>query len=172
MNRVKIHCRAITPIFMSGVDGGVAELRASEFKGMMRWWWRAVVADDKIDRLKREESSIFGGTGAEEERKSKVELRIEEFKVIKEGNLIRSEGLEWRFDKKERRLVGKHAGIGYLLYSTILPGRERGYIKSGSEFDIVLRAFDDESFAVGLASLWLAIYLGGFGTRARRGGGN
>ncbi len=69
-------------------------------------------------------------------------------------------------------MTGKDAGLGYLLYSTVLPGREKSFIKESSTFKLNLLSIDEVSFNQALASLWLAIYLGGLGTRARRGGGN
>lgn len=48
---------------MAGADGRTPELGPSEFKGMMRFWWRAVKAEDDIAKLKKEENGIFGGTG-------------------------------------------------------------------------------------------------------------
>jgi CRISPR-associated protein Cmr1 len=53
-----------------------------------------------------------------------------------------------------------------------LPREERKFIKDGFEFNIELSSFDEKSFKNAIASLWASIYLGGFGTRARRGGGN
>ncbi len=72
---LKLKCKTITPMFMAGADGKTPELRSSEFKGMMRWWWRAIKADDDIGRLRKEEAEIFGGTG-EGEGKSKVRVVI------------------------------------------------------------------------------------------------
>ncbi len=80
--------------------------------------------------------------------------------------------LTWNFDKSTKSLTGKDAGIGYLFYSTVLPNREKSYIKPNFNFNIELSSFDEDAFKQALASLWASIYLGGFGTRARRGGGN
>jgi len=54
MGLLKLKCRLITPMFMAGADGRTPELRPSEFKGMMRWWWRAIKAEDDIERIKKE----------------------------------------------------------------------------------------------------------------------
>ena len=173
MYRLNLKCKLITPMFMAGANGRTPELRASEFKGMMRWWWRAIRALDDINKLSKEESNIFGGSG-DGEGKSKVKIRVlYNLDCGKVGrNLKNDYRLEWSFDQKEKTLVGRHAGIGYLLYSTILPRSERGFLKDGFEFEILLESFDKVAFDNAVASLWAAIYLGGFGTRARRGGGN
>lgn len=172
---VTLKCRVVTPMFMAGADGQTPELRPSEFKGMMRFWWRAIKAEDNIEQLKREETEIFGGTG-ETGCKSKINLRLSHnYSLIQKykGTDIRNDyKLKWNFNSEERTLTGIHSGIGYLLYSTTLKGPGREFIKDGFTFEILLSSFHDEALKEALASLWLAIYLGGFGTRARRGGGN
>ncbi|MDW8109975.1 MAG: type III-B CRISPR module RAMP protein Cmr1, partial [Candidatus Kryptonium sp.] len=49
MHEITLSCSVITPMFMAGADGRTPEIRPSEFKGMMRWWWRAIKAEDDID---------------------------------------------------------------------------------------------------------------------------
>jgi len=46
----------ITPLFMAGADGKTPELRPPSFKGMMRFWWRAMRAENDIDALGQAES--------------------------------------------------------------------------------------------------------------------
>ncbi|WP_353686784.1 type III-B CRISPR module RAMP protein Cmr1 [Thermodesulfovibrio sp. 3462-1] len=173
MNRCSLLCQVITPMFIAGADSRTPELRPSEFKGMMRFWWRAIRAESDIDKLKKEEAEIFGGTG-EKEGKSKVRIKVipQRAHQFIGWNLKNDYGLDWHFDKDTQSLAGKDAGIGYLLYSTVLPRQERKFIKDGFEFNIELSSFDEKSFKNAIASLWASIYLGGFGTRARRGGGN
>lgn len=155
-------------MFMYGADNQTPELRPSEFKGMMRFWWRAVKADDNIISLKDEESKIFGGVD-ENSGKSKVKLRIS-YRNLPIGQNVKNDfRISSTYDG--RTLKGKDAGISYLLYSTFLRGGKR-YIKPNFTFDIFLSSLDTKAYKHALASLWLAIYMGGFGTRARRGGGN
>lgn len=80
MFKLTLKCRTITPMFMYGADKNTPELRASEFKGMMRWWWRAVKAENDIEKLRREEAEIFGGTN-KEARKSNVILFISDLSI-------------------------------------------------------------------------------------------
>jgi CRISPR-associated protein Cmr1 len=172
MKSIKFVSKVITPMFMAGADGRAPELRPSEFKGMMRFWWRAIRADDNIVNLREEEVKIFGGTG-EKEGKSKVMIKVSpqpnQFLGVKLKEDFR---LKWRFNRNINSLEGEDAGIGYMLYSTVLSNQERAYIKPDFQFNIELSAYDEECFKNALASLWTAIYLGGFGTRARRGAGN
>jgi CRISPR-associated protein Cmr1 len=48
----------------------------------------------------------------------------------------------------------------------------RKYIKPNFQFNIELFSYDEKALKNAVSSLWASIYLGGFGTRARRGGGN
>jgi CRISPR-associated protein Cmr1 len=160
-------------MFMAGADGKTPELRPSEFKGMMRFWWRAIRADDNIEELRKDEARIFGGSG-EDQGKSKVIINVypQPSNQFLGTNLKEDFGLQWRYNRNINSLEGRDAGIGYLLYSTVLPHQEKKYIKANYQFNIELSSYDKESFKNALASLWASIYLGGFGTRARRGAGN
>ncbi|MEO0131281.1 MAG: type III-B CRISPR module RAMP protein Cmr1 [candidate division WOR-3 bacterium] len=75
MYYLRFKCKLITPMFMYGADGKTPELRPSEFKGMMRWWWRAIRAQDDYQKMKEQETEIFGGSG-EIEGRSKVKIKI------------------------------------------------------------------------------------------------
>ncbi len=174
MKEITLRCRTITPLFMGGANQQ-AELRTQSFKGVVRWWWRAIKCLDDIEELRKSEQKIFGGTD-ENFGASKVGIFInydqKKLEQNKGENLKREYNLNWRFDKREKKLKGRHTGIAYMLYSTLLPRKERSFIKDGFEFEIVLRSFDEDALKVFLASLWASIYLGGFGLRSRRGGGN
>ena len=100
---LKLKCKTITPMFMAGADGKTPELRSSEFKGMMRWWWRAIKADDDIGKLRKEEAEIFGGTG-EGEGKSKVRV------IVKPGSID--------IGNDVREVINDDPGLKYLYYST------------------------------------------------------
>ncbi len=173
MLTLKLSCKLITPMFMYGADKRTPELRPSEFKGMMRFWWRAIRAEDDGEKLKKEEAEIFGGSG-EGQGKSKIKIRVypQPNNGFLGSNLKNDYKLQWRFDSDTKSLKGNDSGIGYLLYSAVIPGNEKSYIKSDFNFNIELSSFDEDVFKQALASLWASIYLGGFGTRARRGGGN
>lgn len=162
----KFECEVITPMFMTGADGKTPELRPSEFKGMMRFWWRAIKADDDICKLREKEAEILGGTG-EVEGRSKVKIRI--------SNPIPGDTMIGKNLEKEIRDNKNYHGLRYLFYSTYaLRSRVKLYIRPPYKFDIILSSLGsiNNYYQHGLASLWLSIYLGGFGTRARRGGGN
>jgi CRISPR-associated protein Cmr1 len=159
---LRLECKIITPMFMAGADGRTPELRSSEFKGMMRWWWRAIKAEDDIGTLREKEAEIFGGT-EKGEGKSKVRVMVKP-DLVEIGNDV-------------REVINNNSGLKYLYYSTFSL-RVRGepiirrYYKPESSFSLEIISFDYDFFRKASAALWTSIYLGGFGTRARRGGGN
>ena len=178
MHSINFQCEVITPLFMYGADGSTPELRPSEFKGMMRFWWRAANCEDDYKKIRLAETRLFGGTNPA--LKSRVSLRIEllkSYKTIKDTsdrdayNLKEFYKLKWRFDRKNRILRGDHAGIGYMLYSTVIPKKEKSFIPAGYTFGVKLTG-DPQALKQAISSFWLSVYLGGFGTRARRGAGN
>ncbi|MEO0269866.1 MAG: type III-B CRISPR module RAMP protein Cmr1, partial [candidate division WOR-3 bacterium] len=167
MKEIILKCRVITPLFMGGAQQQ-AELRTQSIKGLIRWFWRAIKCENDIEKLKKEEAEIFGG----ENLSSKVRIGLI-FKSIKKGRNIKEDfKLDWKFDKESKSLKGTHRGLGYILYSTVLPEREREYIKPDTEFELKIYSFYEDALSQTLASLWALVYLGGFGTRSRRGGGN
>jgi len=173
MKQIVFKGRLITPMFMAGADSKTPELRPSEFKGMIRFWWKGIRAEDDIDNLRKDEAEIFGGA-VEKEKRSKVILRVypQPSGNFLGNNLKNDYKLDWRFNRNTNSLEGRDTGIGYLLYSTVLPRQEKRYIKPNFQFNLELISYHADAFKKSLASLWASIYLGGFGTRARRGGGN
>lgn len=152
----KFMCKVITPMFMAGEDKSSVELRPSEFKGMMRYWWRAIRAEESIEKLKKEEAGIFGGTG-EGEGRSKVRIILNS-PIPPENQIEEGIGEE----------LGRFEGCKYLLSKV-----KREYIKEGHRFEIRIKVSEEnKAFKHALCSLWCSIYLGGFGARARRGWGN
>ncbi|MCD6276850.1 type III-B CRISPR module RAMP protein Cmr1, partial [candidate division WOR-3 bacterium] len=167
MENVTFKCEIITPMFMYGADGRTPEIRPSEFKGMMRFWWRAVNNYNSHHDLRKEENKIFGGTDVD--KASEVKLRISPNSLRISRNNIKI-----RYGLKPGFKGDKDSGILYLFYSNLLKGG-KPFIEPNSSLQLHLLfprnsspQIEDEIFS----SLWLAIYLGGFGSRSRRCGGN
>lgn len=145
MNSVSFECEVITPMFMSGVNNQKPELRPSEFKGMMRFWWRAIRAENEIDKLRKEEAKIFGGT-KKGEGKSKLLIRIIPLKIT--------------------------ASSYSLLPCRDQGGFQLEAIKPGSKFRISLITYYTGYLKTFKNLFLLSLILGGFGRRARRGFGS
>ncbi|TVM02763.1 MAG: type III-B CRISPR module RAMP protein Cmr1 [Candidatus Brocadia sp. WS118] len=178
MHKITFECEAITPIFLAGAIPGKVDLRPPSLKGLLRFWWRAMNGYRDRDELKRDEAEIFGGSG-EDVGRSKVLIRIAPVDDVSKftGRDIQKDcGIQWNFDPKQRVLIGSHRGIGYLLYSTALNKSEflkaRDGAQNGFRFRVVFSAQKDSYLRHALAAFWALAYLGGIGTRNRRGGGN
>jgi CRISPR-associated protein Cmr1 len=145
MKTEEITLKVITPMFMLGADNKTAELRPSEFKGMMRFWWRAIKACDNIDELRKEEAEIFGGSG-ENEGKSKVKITLKPIQIA--------------YDKYT---VLPHSEVKRLPLNSI---------RENSIFKVLLTTYNDNYFETVKNVLLISILLGGFGKRSRRGFGS
>ena len=171
MKAITFECETITPMFLGGADGRTPELRPPSIKGLMRFWWRAMNGHLSLEELKEEEVKIFGGSGTIEGR-SRIVLRVKRDNKPEEGSdIIRDYNLNADYNKRERRLEGDNAGTRYLLYSTVL-GSGKHYIKDKQKFTVEIKSQYLDALKQAVASFWALAYLGGIGTRARRGGGN
>lgn len=178
MEKFIVTLKTVTPLFLGGAEPvKPVELRAPSIKGMMRFWYRAMHGESSLEKLYKKEESLFGGSGDGEGRSrvvirmpsplNKDEVKDSLWDVIPHKNEVSKKGVSYLVP------TDKSAGIFYLLYSMLLPRRERPFIKADSSgFQIILQSHDTNALKQSLASLWCAVYMGGFGARSRRGGGN
>jgi CRISPR-associated protein Cmr1 len=157
LKKITFEIETLTPMFIAGAEQSKVELRAASIKGLLRWWWRAIQAEPNIEELRKKESAIFGssdeGVGG-----SKFSIRV----TTPDKNPVCS-----------YPNPGRQDSVGYLFYSTFMQrGKERPYFPEGSRFKIILTSKDETCLKIAVASLWALIYLGGLGTRSRRGAGN
>jgi len=172
---VYFELETVTPLFMYGADQSHPEIRAASIKGVMRWWWRAVAGNIyELDEMRYKESEIFGGTI---KRKGKIE-KVKSPILLDAGNIT---------DKKTNVCARSkkpyfNDQIDYLLFSAIRCQRNENtkeFIDPGGSFrlNISIRPFEnglsmEELKKQVFASLWLMTYLGGLGSRSRRGAGS
>lgn len=167
MKEITLTLKVITPLFMGGATME-PEIRSQSIKGIIRFWWRALRSSNDLKKLKEEETKIFGVHFKGSTKSSDFKLTILE-KEENRGNDIRNDlNFTWSFDREVRCLKGDNRGIGYIFYSVL----NKGYIKPTSTFKIKIQTRDENILKQVLASLWCAIYLGGFGARSKRGGGS
>lgn len=168
MYETEFKLSTITPMYMhtykNDADQSYLELRPSEFKGMIRFWWRALKANDAISQLKKEEEMIFGGT-TESSGRSAVLLKIFEQKS-NYSPIHHHLNLDSHYNRDKHRLEGKDIPISYLLYTV------QKYPYYFSSFSLSIYSKDEKALKNALAGLWCAINLGGFGSRSRRGAGS
>ena len=173
MEDVSIEVEAVTPIFIAGADQRNIEnegLRAPSLKGLLRWWFRAIMGEIlSVTDLRELESKVFGST----DQKSAVTVRTSVIKALpKQIEEIYSswrDAIVWSIyvdyfffsclDKRRDRKTGKIIVKSLLFYP------------EGSKFEITLTGREEE-LKIALSSLWMLIYLGGIGFRLRRGCGS
>lgn len=157
----------ITPL-MSGGAARQAEVRPPSFRGMMRYWLRALLGGIYGPSLPLV-SAVEGGVFGHQSHTSPLALRVR--RSAEASDLLRA-GEEW-------------PGLGYLFYSAyqtrrdaILPGKSLQLRLQTRPFGLEPVEVDGveldarQIWSLGLASLWLMTRLGGLGLRMRRGAGN
>lgn len=163
MQEVIFDLQTVTPLFLAGADQATAEIRASSFRGEMRYWLRALVGgmvgtnDDGLTEIKKSETEVFGAT----DTGSAVRVRASQ----PVGKLLQfTENISKPGSKQQA------TGKGYLLWSMRLKKPSRYYYAPETRFQICLstRSEDIVIHKKGIASLWLLTHLGGVGSRSRR----
>lgn len=159
MESITFHCRVITPLFLAGADGRTPELRAPSIKGAMRFWWRALHGHLGLEELKENETKLFGGT------KNRSELNLTAY-LSNEGenpNLF-------NYKRNEERLS---PGVKYFQYPFFAHTEttDREGFSPGTLFQVEVSSRNSNTIVTGSKLFWLISLFGGFGTRARRGGG-
>ncbi len=193
MQEVTFTLQTITPLFLAGNDQyetevprkyiprGVqlsgrdrytwqlqAELRPPAFRGLMRYWQRALVSGivgtdtQGLTNVRNVEQSVFGAT----DKSSAVSVRVTD---------ISKNPTEYERESYSRDKV---SGKDYLLWSMAKSGNvERGtlrldrqYFPPNSNFKITLLSRDEDATNLNraIAAMWLLTNLGGIGSRSRR----
>jgi CRISPR-associated protein Cmr1 len=155
--KLTVALETVTPMFLGGADPrGMPELRAPSFRGVMRYWWRALAGaylDNNFEVLKQTETEIFGSTN----KASPV--------------IVQVKGKPRYFDLEQR--ADRTSGYNYLYWSLFLQhkGKKPSGIAPGSTFEVSLGlrpGLQDQALWQAGAALWLTVRLGGLGSRSRR----
>jgi CRISPR-associated protein Cmr1 len=159
-----------TPLFNGGADPQRAELRAPSFKGILRFWWRALAwsrCNGDLEEVRQQEDLLFGS----EKSQSRVQIYLPlpqlAPRALNAGDVLELDGFA----------VGHGARyFGYgLMGATNGPQKlARGCLRPPFEFTVTLRGrdlTDDERKSLKDALIALGT-LGGMGARSRRGYGS
>ncbi len=87
MKKIIFKCQSVTALKMYGANKAL-ELRPTSFKGIIRFWWRAINGDLKWQELRKEENKIFGSL----DKKSTFSILIPKYDL--QGSII-NEGFEF-----------------------------------------------------------------------------
>lgn len=154
MEKITYEIEFITPAFIGGANQQ-AELRPASFVGLLRWWWRVVLASfiNDANSIYEWDGKLFGT----QDRAGSVFLRLKCERTSKEITE------EWNASKGTQ-----YEGKGYMLG---MGGRKRSYIKPGTTFKLELIVPNAYKEAVD-ALVKLSITFGGIGYRGRKGFGS
>lgn len=177
MNRIVFNCKTITPMF-SGDALQDPEIRPTEIKAAMRFWWRAIQSYGDLTQLRKAESELFGGAWDDRGKQLKPQKAKFNIDIVCAPAYNRNDNLWSLLEVKyipppERRNYGKYKGIAYLFYSINFgANRNRHHIPAGHNFQIHLSATTDQTLISAIFSLWLVVWFGAVGSRSRKGAGS
>ncbi len=144
MQEVSFKVETLTPLMLAGANQQEAELRAPSFRGVLRYWLRALLGglygSSALKQIREQEEAVFGST----KHGSPVIVRLREESLLQQENAAK-----WGFPGRRPVLCGQFS----LTLSVHRPEHQ------------------DQLKKV-IAALWLLGHFGGVGTRARRGLGN
>jgi CRISPR-associated protein Cmr1 len=167
MPSITFELETVTPLFLAGANQEEAELRPPAFRGALRYWFRAIAGGyywNNINELKNIEASILGDT-TESYGSSKVSIRLKYVSPSMRGELV--------------SLTDK-PGLKYLWFSMEMTNRQAIGLEEPVRFHIsfqtrpipLLKNEQQKNLLVIANCFWLAVNLGGFGSRERRGAGS
>lgn len=166
--------RVVTPLFCRGADPDSAELRVPSFKGVLRFWWRALAWSQcrgDLKAIQKNENALFGSTNT---GRSQVPIRLVLAADLPEpiavGEALKVPGTN--------QTVGM--GVRYLGHGVMTPfGAKAGQLTRAClaapfEFTVQMRARHlDEPAEESLKNALIALgTLGGIGAKSRKGYGS
>ena len=171
--------RVVTPMFCAGATPEQAELRLPSFKGVLRFWWRALSWSrlrGDVTKIRDEEAELFGSSSGGQ---SRVALRLET--ATCPGVVAKDTVLS--ISAEDRRTVGE--GARYLGYGVMeafassrrgtRPGQlSRSCLRAPLDFTVRARGrrLTEELVDTLLDALIAIGVVGGMGARSRRGYGS
>lgn len=171
MNKLVATFRIVTPMFLGGAEPKVtAELRAQSFKGVLRFWWRAIsyaTYDGDIKKLADQENRLFGSTDGA--CPFQLHLHGKERLVARRGGDNLDEVV--RPERPGARYLGFGLMDAFSGKNTTAGKLMRGCINHNQEFS--LTAISRTHFPESLIDAFkLFGLLGGMGSRSRKGFGS
>ena len=166
----KYKIEVITPIFGGGVEAGKPDtmmpIRASAIRGQLRYWWRFLATNRRVDPLSGEalfkaERDIWGGMAEEgKDYSSKIKIRAENVPDITS-------------QEYPNECPGKYKQVEYALFAARKQNDKPAskLVTQQINFDLKICASDEIMKEILPALSWWASF-GGVGARTRRGVGS
>lgn len=179
----------ITPMFIGDANKQPSAIFPQSFKGALRFWWRALVwggirelketDEDALVELHKQEAELFGSSAIKTDEqnvpygKGLISIKINNIskkEILDENQLLNEYPLS-------NNSGGYALGLGLSKYNRNIRGSvyTRRAIKSGFQFkvEIIFNKDTDEEHLKNIrASLILLGFLGGLGSKSRRGLGS
>ena len=165
---INLKIKILTPLFLGGAFGE-PDLRPPSFKGIMRFWFRAVCPD-----YWKHEQANFGSAATNNNANGQSPFLLR----VVNGNI---KAVPWKEDSFNRFNEGSGPktinGIKYLGYPFRMQSPPRKYYPPGVFFHIsilILKRANEENEQLRravTATCWLMTNIGGMGSRNRRGFG-
>ena len=163
--KIEATYRVVTPMFCAGADPRRAELRVPSFKGVLRFWWRALAwsrLGGDLRAIQQQEDCLFGSARGGQ---SSVTLRVDMAThptVVSAGDRLTSSAAS-------EGPVGE--GARYLGYGVMLT---RACLRAPFDFTIRMRSrgLSDSLLETLEQALIAAGVFGGMGARSRKGYGS
>lgn len=168
IEKIIFDIETITPMFIAGADGKTAELRPASLKGLLRYWWRALQAEDDLSKLRDDEANIFGSV--DRGGSFAIQMKNKPFNSTKKdfpNHPVKVEGKNYKINILE-----------YLAYGTYEYERGQGnvfnreYIPVNTRINIIVRIFNQDYKKEILKAFYVFSLFGGIGTRNRNGFGS
>lgn len=158
LQSITLDVETITPLFIAGADHAYIEgegLRSPTLRGLMRWWFRAIMGGMSDEAtLREQENKVFGS------KNTRSKVRILTSTLDKPVSINQLSAL---------------TELRYLWFSINMQnarGQRLSCYPPGSKFSITLMSNDADALSLAACALWSTIYLGGVGARMRRGAGS
>jgi len=181
--RIDVTYRVVTPLFGGGATPQKAELRLTSFKGVLRWWWRALAwsrCEGDLLRIAAGEDEVFGSAHSGQ---GKVTMRLlpgSRPTVLSPPDVLR---------QTSRASAPAGEGARYLGYGVVeaFARQARGNrlaVQAGQltracllapfdfKVEVLCRHLDGSASALLLDSLRAIGMLGGMGSKSRKGYGS
>ena len=174
--------KVITPLFGGGAipqqPDEVTVIRASEIRGLLRFWWRATRGgqfNGSLDAMRKAEEAIWGSAaGKDKAGPSPISLEV---RILNRGRDIREVTIRTKRGEKTVHIGHPSSPYGYVAF----PLQERkGSVRENIEFELHITIntlfvrSDGRKFNLREeveAALWAWETFGGIGARTRRGFG-
>ena len=171
--------RVVTPLFCSGAKAGQPELRLTSFKGVLRFWWRALAWSQysgRLETIREHENLLFGSPDSGQSRVIMRLMHAENSPATSLcGEVLRVSGSSQAVGQGARYL-----GYGLMeVFSSRKKRRQAGQLiraclRSPFEFAVQMRGRNlSESEVTSLRNALIALgTLGGMGAKSRKGYGS